>query len=333
MLLYRLRARLLHFEGVSPRFPADAVVNVELAPEVPFGGAAGISRNAVTDTHVKGRANLLTGRIVLEWSKPLFEPVAASIAIADTAFEVKRNVITVRSRCTSEQDLADLLAAMFYAFPTVLNLYIPDAPFPTRAWGQVGTAEFNWIFEPTEVGGTYTVTSKENQERLVTDAWRHVAVVAPSGRLMGGLYYFHVACRLLAVGHDRFEFMAEALLNFAKSLQSLFGQSRDEIRVGIEKLSCYNNADIEGKFLPAMVLRDEFDVAHVSISMLNREQLRTLHDYSNIAEDAFRELQKTVLTRVNSGEYVLAADPRSSLSGDKQAILRKMRENIKPFCQ
>jgi hypothetical protein len=127
--------------------------------------------------------------------------------------------------------------------------------------------------------------------------------------------------------------MAEALLNLAKSLQSLFGQVRDDIRAGIDKLNCFSNAEIEGKFLPAMVLRDQFDVAHVSLSMLDREQLRTLHDYTDLAEDSFRMLLKTILTRVESGEYALAADPGSSLSGDKQAILRKLRENITPFFQ
>ena len=242
-------------------------------------------------------------------------------------------MVSVRSRCTSEQDLADLLAAVFYAFPAVVNLYLPDAPFPTHAWGQVGAAEFNWIFEPTEVRASCTVTSKENQEHLITDSWRYVATVAQSRRLIGALYYYHVACRLLAVGHNRFEFMAEVLLNLAKSLQSLFGQSRDNVRAGIEQLNCYTNAEVEGKFLPAMVLRDEFDVAHVTLSMLESEQLRILHDYTNLAEDSFRELLKTVLTRVGSGEYALAADPGSSLSGDKQAVLRKLRENTKPFCQ
>jgi len=137
MLLYRLRERIFQFEGgVSPRFPTDAIVHVALAPEVPFGGVPGTSRNAVTDTTGKARVNLSTGRAVLEWDKPLFGPVTASTAIAGTAFEASKNVVSVRSQCTSEQDLTDLLAAVFYAFPAVLNLYIPDAPFPTYAWGQ-----------------------------------------------------------------------------------------------------------------------------------------------------------------------------------------------------
>jgi hypothetical protein len=197
MLLYRLRERIFQFEGgVSPRFPADAIVHVALAPEVPFGGVPGTSRNAVTDTTGKARVNLSTGRAVLEWEKPLFGPVTASTAIAGTAFEASKNVVSVRSRCTSEQDVTDLLAAVFYAFPAVLNLYIPDAPFPTRAWGQLEQAKFDWIFEPKGVVASYTVASKDQQERLITDAWRYVAVVAPSRRLIGGLYYFHVACRL-----------------------------------------------------------------------------------------------------------------------------------------
>jgi hypothetical protein len=72
------------------------------------------------------------------------------------------------------------------------------------------------------VHGLATVTSKTNQERLITNSWRLIAVVANSRRLMGGLHYFHVACQLLTAGFNRFEFAAEALLNLAKSLQSTF---------------------------------------------------------------------------------------------------------------
>ena len=82
MLIYRLRGRILQFKGdVRPRFPDDTIVNVALAPEVPFGGVAGISRNAVTDTQMMGRANLSTGRFVLHWDKPLFEAVAPPLRL------------------------------------------------------------------------------------------------------------------------------------------------------------------------------------------------------------------------------------------------------------
>ncbi len=81
------------------------------------------------------------------------------------------------------------------------------------------------------VHGLATVTSKTNQERLITNSWRLIAVVANSRRLMGGLHY-----STLTAGFNRFEFAAEALLNLAKSLQSTFGESWDEVRAELEKL-------------------------------------------------------------------------------------------------
>lgn len=332
MLLYRLRDRIFEFkDGSKPHYPDEAVVKVALAPQVPFGGVSGVTRQAVTDTEVKARANLSTGRFVLEWDKPLFDPVTASVRVADTTFEINGNVVTVRSRCTSQQDLHDLLSAVFYAFPAVLNVYFPDAPFPTHAWGQIGSARFNWIFEPTEVRSSTTVTSKGNQERLTTDSWRYVAVVAETPRLMAGLYYFHVACRLLEAGNNRFEFMAEALLNCAKCLQSLFGQSRDDVREQLTRLGKYSEAEIEGKFMPAMVLRDEFDIAHVSLATLEREHLRVLHAYTHLTEPVFRDLLGTILTKILSGEYTLPDDTPRSLTRSKERIISRLANNIAPF--
>lgn len=334
MLLYRLRDRVLYFkDGTAPVFPAEVEVCAALAPEVSFGGVSGVSRNVVRAGGFKATANTSIGKFVMERDTPLFEPVVASITVGDTVFKVERNVVSVRSQCKSAQDLTNLLGALNYAFPAVLNVYFLDAPYPAYAWGQVGGAKFNWTYAPTEVIGSTFVTSKEGQEGLITDAWHYVAAVANSRRLMAGLYYFHVACRLLETGHNRFEFMAEALLNFAKSLQSLFGETRDSIREELEKLGAYDQNEIEGKFMPALFLRSEFDVAHVSLSFLSRGQLKILHDYSNIAEEAFRGLLKTVLEKVDAGEYALLPDTNLELSSDKDAFLEKLRSNIEPFCK
>src|SRR6266550_2188681 len=96
------------------------------------------------------------------------------------------------------------ISTVYYALPAVLNVYLPDIPFPTHAWGRLGNSEFRWIFESSG-DGLATVTSKTNQEWLITNSWRLIAVVANSRRLMGGLHYFHVACRLLTAGFNRFE--------------------------------------------------------------------------------------------------------------------------------
>jgi len=58
----------------------------------------------------------------------------------------------------------------------------------------------------------------------------------------------------LTAGFNRFEFAAEALLNLAKSLQSTFGESRDEVRAELEKLQIFSEAEIEFRNLYARLL-------------------------------------------------------------------------------
>jgi hypothetical protein len=155
----------------------------------------------------------------------------------------------------------------------VLNVYSLEAPYATHAWGRIGEACFQWVFEPTEIVASTKVTSKKNQEKLATRSWRLVARAANSRRLLGGLVYFQTGCRLLAAGRNRFEFVAKALLDLAKTLQSLFGESRDDVRSGLTNLGLFEEADIEAKLIPALILRNEFDVGHVNLTVLSRDQL------------------------------------------------------------
>lgn len=332
MLIYRLRERRFQYQdGILPRFPNTAVVNVALEPTVPFGGVAGPSRSATKEFQFIAKANLSKGTFIFDLPKPLCEPLDSSIKISNITFHIKRNIASVKFHCKSRKDLAYFLAALFYAFPAVLNVYILDAPFPIYAWGSVGEAKFQWLFEAAEIRSSLKMTNKELQENIVTNSWRQVATVTANNRLMGGLHYFHVACRLLEAGCNRFEFMAEALLNFSKSLQSLFGESRDDIRAELRKLKIYTDDEIEAKFITVMFLRSEFDVAHVSLSPLTQDQFKTLHKYTNLAESAFRKLFEDLLEKIEKGEYTLSPDIKPVLHKDKRKILEKIERNIRPY--
>jgi hypothetical protein len=277
------------------------------------------------------KVNLSTGRSEILVDEPLFEPVTASLEIADTRFEIRQDVVVVTARCESQRDLSDLMSTVYYAFPAILNVFLPDAPYPTHGWGVLGESRFRWLFDPAMVTASTVVTSKKNQEELITSAWRLIAQAAESRRLMGGVHYFHVGCRLLAAGYNRFEFTAEALLNFAKSLQSAFGDTRDAVRKELAKLGLFSDTEIEAKYLPALLLRDQFDVAHISFSLLTSEQLRTLHDCTNLAEQALRDLYKALFEKLESGEYVMPPDTALVLASDKETLLRRLAKGIKPF--
>jgi hypothetical protein len=92
-------------------------------------------------------------------------------------------------------------------------------------------------------------------------------------------------------------------------------------------LGGYTEEEIEGKFITAMVLRSEFDVSHVSLSLLTRGQLAVLHRYTRVAEPAFRDLLKRVIARVSDGTYSLLPDTDEGLGHEKQAILDRIDRN------
>lgn len=332
MLVYRLQERTFDIpQGTKLEFPNDVIVDLKVYPEVPFGGVIGPSRNVVTDVDMQLRVNRATGRtMALRANKPLFDTINIALDVADTHFEINGNQVRVKSKCASLQDLRNLISALFYAFPAVLNVYFPDPPVVTYATGQVGATPFEWLYKPSKLIASTIVTSKKNQEALVSESWRNVALFSDvsSRRLLGSLHYFHVACRLLAAGANQFEFLSEAILNFSRCLQSLFGDSRDSVRAELRKLNKYSDVEIETKFITALILRNEFDVAHVGLSILSKEQLEILHDYSEIAEGSIRELLKFVIENIKNGEYTPKTDPVISLADDKARILRKIRENL-----
>ena len=50
------------------------------------------------------------------------------------------------------------------------------------------------------------------------------------------------------------------------------------MRKGLSELG-YSNDEIELNFIPVMILRNHFDVGHVTISMFKQKELNALHDY------------------------------------------------------
>lgn len=333
MLTYRLRERVLRFAGDAlPSYPSEATIYMELAPLPQFGGVAGVSKNAISDRTMRLKFNMSTGRIESRWEEPLFEPISTSTQIDRTKFCIEGNIVKVISICKSNQDLTDLISTVYYAYPAVLNVYYLDIPYPTHVWGNIDDCEFRWDYEKRGMPiHRIKKTSKEFQEELAVKSWKNIGIVANNIRLMGGLHYFHVACRLQESGYNKFEFMAEAILNFAKSLQSTFGESRDDIRRELKKLNIYDEKEIEAKIIPAYILRNEFDIGHVSLAMLNRQQLQTIHNYTDIAEGAFRKLFSGLLEKIEGGLYTLPTMGRHVLSPKKMYTLEKLERNLKPY--
>jgi len=141
MLIYESRARILQFKaGTAPTFPASARISASFEPRTPFGGETGKTRNTVVGQNIKAKASPSTGHFYMLAEEPLFPALDFSASVQSATFAVHGNEISVDASVTSLQDVADLLGALCYAFPGILNLYLPDSPYPLYAWGRVGAA-------------------------------------------------------------------------------------------------------------------------------------------------------------------------------------------------
>lgn len=177
------------------------------------------------------------------------------------------------------------------------------------------------------------VTNKQLQEWYFSQAWEQLTMLLPldKRRLFAALYYFHIACRLERSGVTPWEFMAEVLLNFSKILEVIFpakdGKAIESARAGLEKLA-YNSDEIEKWFIPAMALRNNLDVAHVSLATFPQRQLRILHEYTEQAEAHFGELMRRILDRVAQGTFDIPTYEDRKPSGDAEKIMRRMAKHF-----
>ena len=255
-------------------------------PAEPFGGVQGPSRTAVKGNRAQLNWNANTGRDSVTLEEPL-EPMLVESQADGIMMRLRGNVLSLSSHFRSRKELIGLIEAVRFGLPLVLGLQYVDAPVVTMVTGQVGGVGFVWQYARRT--SAFDVTTKELQEQRFLQSWEQLKVLLPmeNRRFFAALQYLHVACRLERAGVTPWEFMAEVLLNYSKVLEVLFPaqdeKTIDAARAGLEKLA-YTSGEIEQWFIPAMALRNNLDVAHVSLATFPQRQLRVLHDYTEEAE-------------------------------------------------
>jgi hypothetical protein len=159
-------------------------------------------------------------------------------------------------------------------------------------------------------GNRFTVISAANRRRLVA-----------------ALFYFHVACRVKREGKIPGEFLAEALLNFHKVLEVLYGPDRVTVRTSLKDLG-YTSDEIERDYIPSMLLRDQMDVGHPMLAVLTPRQLDTLHRYADRAERVFRDLLQRLFQAIEAGSFDVPAHGAHQVDPAVNRTLEMLRRNF-----
>ncbi len=329
MFTYQIRPRVLrHRPGEEPVFPAQCEIRFHFRPLQPFGMEAGGGRTGVQGVPGRMLWNANTGEHTIEPERPL-SPLDVTIREPTRVLRLAGNVLSVTGQFASPSELEQFIMGVYFALPPLLNVPFADPPYIEMVDGMVGSSSFRW--ELADVWGWYQITTQEKQERDFAEAWERMRVIAEPQRrrLVAALHYFHVACRLALAGATPGEFVAEVVLNLAKTLEVLFppagdGKTRDAARAGLRALG-YSEVEVERDFLPAMALRNEIDVGHVELGLFTIVQLKAIHAFTEHAVKTFRAMFARLLERVASGEAEVASHELSTPSPAAIALVERLQ--------
>ena len=335
MLTYRLQPRRIEI-GKLPDFPAEALVQMELEPKVPFGGLAGPSRTLPKGGCVQLKGNKARGTFATHLEEPLYPPLKfAQLFDENDAHQSEisayGNVLAIKFMCSSLENLMSRIVLFENIFPAMLTVFVPDAPYVVKITGTLAGRKFFCGYDADVFRVGTVVATAEGQQENICNSYGMMLVSYGKSRLSMGFYYFYQGCRLLSAGNNQFEFSGEVILNFTRALQSLFGESKDKVRTGLRGLG-YDDKEIEGKFFPLFELRNNFDSGHNSLRILEVEDLDLIHEYVREVEEWMRELMKSIIKRVKGRRSLsIPVDPNTELSGEQKRVLRKIRRSFEPF--
>ncbi len=311
-----------------PRFPADGEVRFTLAPGGAFGAGPLSNRLLLEGVHVELAPELNTGKYI-RIEPQYMDPISIGSQAGDASMRTEGNVVTVKRSFRTQTDLLNLIESIHFGLPVVLALKYRDAPVVANVTGTITDVDFVWAY--TNYPANTSITTKELQEQDFLESWERLELILPAQnvRLFAALHYFHVSCRLAIVGFTPWEFMSEVLLNLAKVLEVLFpgpeGQSIDSARVGLKQLG-YDSAYVEKWYIPALALRNQLDVGHVSLVTLSQKQLRPVHDYTTQAEEHFRNLLVQVINAIAAGKLTLP--PYQHQPGSAEKTIRRLSQHF-----
>lgn len=270
----------------------------------------------------------------IESKKPLV-PLDVTIDEPNRIVQMKGNVLTIPQTFASNQELTALIESIYFGYPMLLAVEFADPPIVDRVDGQVGEVRFRW--ELMDWTARFETTTQEKQEHYVGLSWQRLEILAKleRRRLLAALHYFHVALRLARSGKIAGEFLPEMILNLSKVLEVLFppsgdGKKLDAARAGLTKLG-FSTTEIEADYLPAMALRNQIDVGHVSLALFKREQLTLVHSYVEYAETPFRLLFKRLIERVDSGSFEVEAYEPMPAGGDAVKTVERLSEHAERY--
>jgi hypothetical protein len=302
LFTYLRQPRRLRIIGdKTPTFPSPVAITFQLAPGQVFGANEGPIRAVRLGSAYQMEWNANTDRSH-SYPQPGFTRLQLKLPALGGAFEVDGDKVTFRIDVTTSDQLVRYLQLLTFALPASLSALLPEPVYITSIDGAIGDVGFR--VEHTQSTTPVIVLDDDKLAERVSTALSQVELLSQESgmRLLAATRYIHTAGRLLAAGYSPWEFMAEALLNYSKSLEVLFGDSRDDQRAGMRSLALAET-DIEARFIPVTLLRDFLDVGHPKLALVDGSRLKGLYLFLVGLEVDFHDLLAKVRNAMTSGTW------------------------------
>jgi hypothetical protein len=300
-------ARVLQGDLASIAWPSDAIVYADLEPPDLFGEAADANPREVvlqSAAGVKAFWDNNTGRTHVE-SDVHMKPAASILrALSDVQLAVYGTRLSATFRANDMGEVMDVAHWIEFYYCPFLSLSTGVYVVPRRLHGQIGNGcAIN--FEFVKLSTQLKVFRDDVRDRALELA-RDFADMqdARVPRLVLASLYFRQACRLQSSRQVLVPALgiSEAVINLAKALNVLFGDSNDEIREGM-KLLGFSHEEVESQIVPIMLIRSSMDVAHAVNRRLNTAQVDTLFEYCQRATRNVRAVILKAALSIRDGSY------------------------------
>lgn len=165
-------------------------------------------------------------------------------------------------------------------------------------------------------------TTEENTQRVWSglDEWSRSR--SKHRRLLGAIYYYRQALRLSQLQLDQISLTPELVLNLTKSLEIIFGTNRELARKKAKNLGL-TDRQIEKCLIPILLIRSQFDVAHVATGPLSPKERQIVVDFCSRATSIIGEILERVVEAAFEGNFEF--DPTSpTLDREKQKLIKAL---------
>jgi len=342
MLTYDLNRFSVSFEDKGKiKFPSLIKLRVELGPKTLFGIEDGFTRACFTGGKVseilidfergtQGCRNVLKPE---DFQGKFTCPEATSKdekeVFKEYSLEIAGNVLSLVLNCENNRDFGGLVYFARYLAPASLSLELWESVFVKRISGTCEGRPFK--LRLATYGNLMSIIRPGDVAKHINRAFENLNALRSiqNSRLKAALHYYHTAHRLTAVGETVWEFVPEIILNYTKILEVFFGNNRENVRQQLQVLG-YDTNKIETSFIPILLLRSHFDIAHAKLSSPQKIDVPDIAKFILNIETIMGDLIKKVIQKSESGEFeLLPSDRCSEYSDAEQKEWDGINENIK----